>query len=467
MTEAEERRALVLNRVLAGQWSRGEAAIALGLSQRQVRRVLAAYEAGGPAALLHGNRGRRPAHALAADVPARVAELARTTYAGFNHQHLTEQLAETEGIALGRTTVRRILAAAGLRSPRTRRPPKHRQRRERMAQAGMLVQADGSRHKWLGPDRPYLTLIAGIDDATGSVPWALFRQQEDAAGYMLWLRRVVETVGVPRALYVDRHGIFRRGAHAPLTLEEELAGGPLPTQFGRVLQELGIAVVHALSPQAKGRIERLFGTFQDRLASELRLAGVGTPEEADAFLPGFLARFNRRFAVPAVQPGSAYQSPPSGVVAERVFCFKYTRTVAADNTVRFASHTLQLLPDPRRASYARAQVELHERLDGSVAVYHQGRCLATRDAPASAPTLRARHNTPPPRPVAPVLPAAALVAAAQAPRPRIPAPDHPWRRPFKQQHAAASEDRQPVLPLAADPAHTSYPNDHRTKSPAT
>lgn len=142
--------------------------------------------------------------------------------------------------------------------------------------------------------RPAVPDAAGIDDATGTVPWALFRPQEDAAGYMLWLRRVVETVGVPRALYVDRHGIFRRRAHAPLTLEEELAGGPLPTEFGRVLQELGIAVVHARSPQAKGRIERLFGTFQDRLVSELRRAGVGTPEEADAFLPGFLARFNRR-----------------------------------------------------------------------------------------------------------------------------------------------------------------------------
>ncbi len=170
MTERDQKRAVALNRVLAGQWSRAEAAIALGVSHRQVRRLLAAYEARGPTALVHGNRGRQPAHALAAAVRAQVLALANGTYAGFNDQHLTEKLAEAEGIVLGRTTVRAILRGGGRASPRVRRPPKHRGRRERMAQAGMLVQADGSRHTWLGPKGPYLTLIAGVDDATGTRP---------------------------------------------------------------------------------------------------------------------------------------------------------------------------------------------------------------------------------------------------------------------------------------------------------
>lgn len=459
MTGAEERRALVLNRVLAGQWGQPEAAVVLGVSERQVRRLLRAYAAGGPAALVHGNRGRRPAHALAAGVRARVAELARTTYAGFNHQHFTEQLAEAEGIALGRTTVRRILAGAGVPSPRTRRPPKHRSRRERMPQPGMLVQADGSRHRWLGPAGPYLTLIAGIDDATGQVPAALFREQEDAQGYMRWLRAVVETAGVPVALYVDRHGIFRRGAHEPLTLEEELAGGPLPTQFGRVLQELGIAVVHALSPQAKGRVERLFGTFQDRLCSELRRAGVTALEEANAFLPGFLPRFNARFAVPAAAPGSAYRTVPDGLDPDRVFCFTYARVVAPDNTVRFAGHTLQLLPDPARASYARATVAVHERLDGGLAVYHGHRLLAARDAPPDAPTLRARRRTTPP--AAPARrPPPWPEPAPKNPGATTPGPQHPWRRPFTHQNGLAA-------PTPARTAQTRYPTADRTKSPAT
>ena len=282
MSAKEQRRAQVLNRVLAGTWTRQQAAATLGRSERQLRRLLRAYQARGPAGVVHGNRGRRPAHTLSATVRERVLELARTTYAGCNDVHFAELLAEREaGIAVSRATLqrwRRAAAAgglAGVASPRSRRRPRHRTRRERAAREGQLVQADGSPHRWLGPDGPEWTLIAGIDDATGIVPWALFRQQEDAAGYMAWLRHVVETKGVPLAVYVDRHGIFQRRHHARhevWTLEEELAGGPLPTQMGRVFEELGIRVIHALSPQAKGRVERLFGTLQDRLCAELRLA---------------------------------------------------------------------------------------------------------------------------------------------------------------------------------------------------
>ena len=448
---------MVLTRVLSGQWTQQEAAGLLGLSVRQVRRLQHAYAEEGVRALVHGNRGRAPAHALSAAIRERVVQLARGKYAGFNYQHLTEKLADEEQLALGRTTVRRVLAAAGLPRPRTRRAPKHRRRRERMAQAGMLLQADGSRHRWLGPDGPHWTLIGGIDDATGEVSWAVFREQEDAQGYMLWLQQVVQRVGIPHALYVDRHGIFQRSPRERWTLEEELAGGPLPTQFGRVLAELGIRVIHALSPQAKGRVERLWGTFQDRLCSELRLAGVRTQPEANRVLWQWLPQFNARFGVPAAVPGSAYRAPPPAFVPERVFCFKYTRVVAADNTVRWRDGSLQLLSGPDRVSYARAQVELHERLDGSVAVYYEGQCLATRPAPPGAPVLRARKAprptpTPPERPPAPV--------AARAPR--RPAADHPWREPFPQKNGrTAREDRPPVLPCT-----TSLPAPENGRQPA-
>ncbi len=248
MGSREQKRAMVLNRVLAGQVTRAEAAQVLGRSERQVRRLLADYHAEGPAALVHGNRGRQPVHALAETVKRQVLELAQGKYAGFNDQHLTEKLVQEEHLAVGRSTVRRLLRQAGVPSPRRRRAPKHRARRERMPQAGMLLQADGSRHLWLGPDRPYLTMIGGIDDATGIVPYALFRAQEDAAGYLLWLRQVTAQCGVPLALYVDRHGIFEKTTRTPLTLEEELAGGRLPTQFGRALQELDITLIPAQSP---------------------------------------------------------------------------------------------------------------------------------------------------------------------------------------------------------------------------
>jgi transposase len=417
----EQQRTMGLTRVLAGEWTRREAAGVLGLSERQVGRLLAAYQQRGPAALVHGNRGRRPAHALAPEIRQRVVELAQGRYAGFNDQHLVEKLAEVEQLVLGRTTVRQILRAAGVPSPRRRRAPKHRGRRERMAQEGMLLQADGSRHRWLGEGGPYLTLIGAIDDATGTVPAALFRQQEDAAGYLELLARIVGRHGIPLALYVDRHGIFLKSRRDPLTAEEQLAGGRLPTQVGRALDELAIRSIYALSPQAKGRVERLWGTLQDRLVSELRLAGAATLPEAEQVLQAWLPAFNARFCVPAAAPGSAYRPLPPGVVPEQVCCFKYARVVAADNTVRLGEHRLQLLPDPQRASYARTEVTLHERLDGSLAVYCQDRCVATRPAPPEAPVLRARKL---PRP-------ATIAQLPDAARPRRPTAEHPWRRPFR------------------------------------
>ena len=435
MTATEQKRAMVLMRVVAGQWRLAEAATALGVSVRQTRRLLRQYERDGPAGLVHGNRGRRSPRRVSDGLRAQVVRLAQGTYQGFNQQHLTEKLAEVEGIALSRGSVRRILTEAGLRSPRRRRPPRHRSRRERMAQAGMLLQADGSRHEWLGKGNGYLTLIGGIDDATGTVPAAIFRAQEDAQGYMLWLRHVVRTVGVPQALYLDRHGIFVRRPNDRPTREEELAGGRLPTQFGRVLAELAITPIYALSPQAKGRVERLWGTFQDRLVSELRLAGARTEADANAILARFLPAFNARFAVPAAVPGSAYRPLPKHLAIDDICCFKYDRVVGADNTVVLGADRLQLLPGPQRISYAHAHVTVHQRLDGSVAVFHRGRCLAATQAPPEAPVLRARDNRrvspnapeppdaqpfPPPRPsAAPVQPAAKAWK---------PGPNHPWKK---------------------------------------
>ena len=427
----QERRRQVLGLLLAGEVSVRQAAEVLGVSERQVKRLKAAYRRAGSAALVHGNRGRTPWHALPAELRARVVELARTTYVGLNHQHLTEKLAEVEGLVLGRTTVRRILVESGLASPRPRRPPKHRRRRERLPREGMLLQADGSRHQWLGPDGPSLSLVGAIDDATGTVPWALFRRQEDAHGYLLLLREIVLTRGIPLALYVDRHGIFKKSRRESLTIEEELAGGRLPTQVGRALDELAIRPIFALSPQAKGRVERLWGTLQDRLVAELRLAGATTLAAANELLVTFLPAFNARFGVPPAEPGSAYRQPPPDFDPDRVCCFKYERVVQPDNTVHFAGRQLQLRASPERASWARARVEVHERLDGSLAVLYRGTPIATAPAPPDAPTLRARPTTrpgaaPPREPQPPAPP-----PDPPAPRPartRSPAPDHPWRR---------------------------------------
>lgn len=417
---------MVLNGVGVGELVGAQAAEMMGISLRHMRRLMASYRKEGAAALAHGNRGRRPYHALDSGIRERVVELARTTYTGFNNQHFTELLKEREDIVLSRSSVRRILLQAGVKSPRKRRPPKHRSRRERYPQEGMLLQTDGSEHDWLEGRGPWLTLIGAIDDATGRVPHALFRHQEDAQGYFLLLRQIADCYGIPMALYHDRHGIFERPKNELESLGEQLEGKRRPTQFGRLMEELGITSIPSNSPQARGRIERLWGTFQDRLRSELRLAGAKTIQEANQVLWDFLPRYNRRFTVAPAKVGSAYRSPGKGFNPDEIFCFKYYRTVGADNVVRFGEHRLQVLPANGRLSYARARVEVHERLDGSLAVYFQGHCLTTKQAPPEAPILRARK-------MARVMPVRTSIAATKTKAMPYtkPAPDHPWRRSFK------------------------------------
>jgi hypothetical protein len=344
-----------------------------------------------------------------------VIELAISVYAGCNTQHFTELLAEREDIRLSRSSVRRILMTQGLSGPRKRKPPKHRSRRERYAQEGMLVQIDGSRHDWLEGRGPWMSLIGAIDDATGKVLYALFREQEDAIGYFQLLNTIATTYGVPLALYHDGHAVFERSESETDTLEEQLEGKRHNTQFGRLMTELNITSIRSRSPQARGRVERLWGTFQDRLVSELRLAGAGTLAEANEVLWQYLAGHNRKFAVPPVQPGTAYRAP--GQNLDSMFCFKYPRTVGLDNVVRFSPQRLQVLPDGRY-SYARAKVEVHQSYDGSLSVFYQGHRLDTRPAPAEATKLRESANT-------------AKLEPHQINYAK-PAPNHPWRGIYRQ-----------------------------------
>src|SRR3990170_744558 len=259
LTPKEQHRAHVLARVQHGVLPATEAAVLLGLSLRHLRRLLARLRQQGLAALAHGNRGRPSPRRLPEEVRTRVLTLARTRYVGVNDHHLTELLAEREDLHVSRRTVQRLLRAAGIGSPRTRRPPRHRRRRERMPQAGLLIQMDGSHHPWLEDRGPRLVLHAAIDDATGRVLGGVFRLKEDTHGYFLLLRHLIRRYGLPTAAYTDRHGIFHRDPRTPLTLAEQLQGRPASTQIGRALQELGIRWIGAHSPEAKGRIERLFG----------------------------------------------------------------------------------------------------------------------------------------------------------------------------------------------------------------
>jgi len=418
LTQVEQRRVIVLTQVREQQIDAAHAAALLGLSLRHCRRLLAAFRRAGPAALAHGNRGRPAPNRVPRVLERRIVRLARTTYAGFNHQHLTEKLAENHGIVLSRPTVHRILLAAGLPSPRPRRRRRFRRRRERMPQPGLLLQWDGSHHDWLQGRGPRLVLHGAIDDATNAVPAATFRVQEEAAGYFVVLRELIRTHGIPVALYGDRHGIITKDARPrPLTLDEQLRGHTRPlTQVGRALRQLGIQWVPAHSPQAKGRVERLWGTFQDRLVSELRLATARTLDEANAVLQAFLPRYNARFTRPAAQPGAAYRPLPPALTLDDICCFAYERTVANDNTVTLGPQHLQLLPDAHRASYAKTRVIVRRHLDGRLSVSHNGRRVAFR-------ILTVPRHRPAPAPQ----PAARPPARPRAPSTWKPPADHPWR----------------------------------------
>lgn len=381
LTQEEQARLKVLNCILEHQMEVGEAAYVLGLSERHTWRILAAYRRDGAASLAHGNRGRQPANATSEAIRRQVLTFATTSYQGFNHTHLTEILAEREGLALSRSSVRRILLDGGIKSPRNRRPPRHRMRRERMSEEGMLLQLDGSFHDWLEARGPWLTLLLAVDDATGKVPYAIFRKHEDTFGYFLLFDGIVRQHGIPLAIYSDRSTVFKAPNGSLVAMQRG-------TQFGRALEELGVKQVFARSPQAKGRVERMAGTFQDRLVSELRLAGACTETEANRVLWEFLPRFNQRFAVLPADAESAYRPLSPDVDLDAILCFKHVRRVARDNTVKYRWRTLQILPKPGEASWSGVLTEVQERLDGSLVLYCNGRVVPTRAAPPRPGLLR-------------------------------------------------------------------------------
>ena len=244
LNQREQARLQVLNSLLAEHMTIEQAASLMGLSTRHTWRLLAAYRKEGAAALAHGHRGRRAPNAISEAKKARALRLARTRYAGTNHTHMSELLREHEGIDIARSTLRRLLVSAGENSPRGRRPPKHRVRRQRMPREGMLVQIDGSYHRWLGDDGPQFMLLLAVDDATGKVASALFCEYENTRDYYLLMKGLIQRYGIPIALYTDRHSVFK---HVP---ESGLQSGQ--TQFGRVMDELGIQMIFALSPQQRG-----------------------------------------------------------------------------------------------------------------------------------------------------------------------------------------------------------------------
>jgi len=427
LSQKEQKRLRVIGEVEAGRWSAEEASKVLNLSLRQVRRLLAGFRGRGAVAFMHSNRGRPSKRRLTDELCQQVVAFGGGAYAACNDSHLRELLMLREGIVLSRASIQRIRRQAGQKPKQRRRPPRHRSRRERRPQEGILLQVDGSTHEWLGEDHRSLSLLAAIDDATGKVVAAVFREHEDAQGYFLLVRQVLKTQGIPLELYHDRHSIFQDNTKRPWTLEEELAGKREPTQFGRALEELAIVPIAAKSPEAKGRIERLWCTWQDRLVVELELAGIKDLRGANRFLPGFIQRHNASFAIEAEEPGLAYRPLDPGLDLDKILSFRYQRVVARDNTVRLESRLIQIPPGQRRRSYFAARVWVHELLDGSLGVRYQDQWLVRGAAGKLDALVRARKRKPPLPEREPL--AGLTLPKARPSKPSTGSPElHPWRR---------------------------------------
>jgi transposase len=373
LTMEEAERYKVISEVEGGYLKVKEGAGILGLSERQVYRIKARVEREGAEGVIHRGKGKKRLHWLTEKIKDRIDYLYKTKYRGFNLTHMTEFLNREERIKVSRESVRQILLEKGSYT-KQRRYPKHRQWREPCSREGQMVQFDTSDHDWLEGRGPKLYLIGGVDDATSKVAGAKFVLTDGVRQNMGVFRDIVRKRGIPLSVYVDCGSNFKTTRHQ--SMEYQLKGEYPSTQFARALEELGVRIIYAYSPQAKGRIERKFGVFQDRLCSELRLHNISTLEDANRYLwEKFIPQHNRMFSRTAKEPGSAYRPLPKGVSLKDVFCLKEERTVAGDNTISYQGKTFQILPNEYRLSFYKAKVEVHEYLDGSINIFYQGKKL--------------------------------------------------------------------------------------------
>jgi transposase-like protein len=397
--------------------TQGGIAALLGCDVRTVRRRLQRYRAAGDAGLVHASRGRRSNRAYSEELRERALDLVARQYADFGPTLAAEKLAERDGLLVGCETLRGWMTGAELWKPKPRKVT-HRQWRERKACFGELVQVDTSVHDWFEGRGEKAYLITLIDDATSRV-FMRFYEAESTATNMTHLRDYIARFGRPRAFYGDKASHFRTTRSA--TVQEELEGLEAQTQIERALCELDITYITAHSPQAKGRVERSFGTAQDRLVKELRLRNISDIETANSFLEEcYMPLVNERFAVPAAADVDAHR-PAEGFDLDAIFSFQETRTVTRDYTVRFANRRFQIRKASAAAGLVGSKVVVEQRLDASLHLRWRGDYLVFAEitAPARAATA-----------VAPPLglrPRSRTTAEGTAVTPK---PDHPWRRRF-------------------------------------
>jgi transposase len=379
LNQMEAHRGHVLEQVAQQALSLKDAAVIMGLSYRQAKRVQKRWRSEGLAGLSHGNRGRTVNHALSPDLAEQILDLHKETYQNFNDSHFVEMLIEHEGINISREKVRQLLRAAGRKPKRKRRNKKHHARRPRKDRAGIMMQWDGSPHRWFGPDSHPCCLMSAIDDATSKLLGALFVPAESSASYLRLLDMVVRRHGVPMSVYQDRHTSLVR-TDEYWSVEEQILGKQYPTHVGRVLEDLGIRAISAHSPQAKGRVERGFGVMQDRLIAELELHGITDMGQANQWLEEYyIPRHNQRFGKKAAEPGKAFGKMPKRDRYDKI-AYAYEAAVGNDNCVRLGGLLIDVPPGRNRQGYAKAKVLVKQHLDGRWTVRRKGEIIANYPA---------------------------------------------------------------------------------------
>ncbi len=369
MSHKEVQRLEVLRRLQHEGLSQSQAARQLGVSVRQVKRLVRRVRDHGPLGLVSGRRGQRSNRRIDDAQQAHYMELVRTHYVDFGPQLAREYLAREHGFGFSVETLRGWMIRAGLWQAKRRRAQRVHSPRPRRSCLGELVQIDGSHHDWFEGRSAKCCLIAFIDDATGRVLGAQFFAQETTQGYLEVLHALVQRHGAPLALYSDRHGIFTKS-------DPEDAK---PTQFERALLQLDIEPICAHSPQAKGRVERLFQTLQDRLCKAMRLAGIDTMEQANSYLPEYLRGHDARFAVQPRHPHDMHRPWTGSAAALADICaLHHQRQLSAQGACKFEGRILQLLPGQAHAPKARAMVDIAQHADGTLRLSYCGRSLAHR-----------------------------------------------------------------------------------------
>jgi transposase len=399
MRRQELRILSIIQKLRAKEIKQIKAADVLGLSVRQVRRIAKRVQIEGPEGVIHKARGAPSKRKLSARLKERVLNLYQEKYDGFGPTLANEKLAEIDKIKVSAQSLRNWLIEAGLWEKR-RKIKQHRQWRERKTCFGEMLQLDGSHHDWLEGRGPKLVLMAYIDDATSNV-FARFYDYEGTVPALDSFKRYVKRYGCPQSVYADRHSTYKSTAKP--SIEDELNGQKPQSQFERALAELGVKVIHAYSPQAKGRVERLFGTLQDRLVKEMRLKGVRSKEEANVFLETYLPRYNERFSVSAASRVDLHCATEKARELDQALCLKAKRVLRNDLTISYEKKVYQLLERPLGK-----RVEVRTLLDGEVLLLSQGVELGYKIIEKVAAEIKTL--TPEPRKT-----------------PWTPSPLHPWR----------------------------------------